>query len=73
MSELRKKKTATNMVYSPDHHIPLGQAVKTPDGEYGLRIKKDKTTYEVVTIGKLMTQIVKAAAINEIQECEKRV
>lgn len=60
MSDLRKKKTTMNMVYTPDHHIPLGQAIITPDGEYGLRIKKDKTTYETVTIGKLMSQIMQA-------------
>lgn len=60
MAEHPSKK-ADNMVYSPDHHIPLGQAVKTENGEYGLRVKKDKATYEVVPIGKLMSQIVQVA------------
>lgn len=54
-------KKADNMIYSPSHHIPLGQAVKTDKGEYGLRVKKDKSTYEVVPIGKLMSQIVQVA------------
>lgn len=57
----RSSKKADNMVYSPDHHIPLGQAVKIANGEYGLRVKKDKTTYEVVPIGKLLSQIVQVA------------
>lgn len=57
----RASKKAENMVYSPDLHIPLGQAVKTDSGEYGLRVKKDKTTYEVVPISKLMSQIVHVA------------
>ena len=52
-----KFKRATAMIYSPNHHIPLGQAVKTQNGEYGLRVKKDK----VIPIGKLMPMIVKAA------------
>ena len=49
------------MIYSPNHHIPLGQAVTTQNGEYGLRVKKDKDTYEVIPIGKLMPMIVKSA------------
>lgn len=57
----QKNKKANNMVYSPDHHIPLGQAVKNDKGEYGLRVKKDKTTYEVVPIGKLMSEIIQVA------------
>ena len=48
------------MVYSRDLHIPVGQAVKTANGEYGLRVKKDKN-YEVITIGDLMPMIIKAA------------
>ena len=60
MTERDSKKT-DHMVYSPDHHIPLGQAVKTENGEYGLRVKKDKSTYEVVPIGKLMSQIIQVA------------
>lgn len=57
----RNSKKADNMVYSPDLHIPLGQAVRIKGGEYGLRVKKDKTSFEVVPIGKLMSQIVQLA------------
>ena len=54
----RKKKG--NMVYSEQFHIPLGQAVKMPTGDYGLRVKKDKN-YEIIPVGKLMAQIVQLA------------
>ena len=54
-------KKATNMIQSPDLHIPLGQAVRTKSGEYGLRVKKDKVTFEVIPISKLMSQIVYVA------------
>lgn len=60
MTEHPNKK-AHNMVYSPDYHIPLGQAIKLENGEYGLRVKKDKNTYEEIPIGKLMSQIVQIA------------
>lgn len=53
-------KKADNMTYSPVHHIPLGQAVKTKDGEYALRVKRDKNTYEVIPVGKLVAQIIQA-------------
>lgn len=42
------------MLYSPHHHIPIGQAVKAPNGEYVLRVKKDKHTYEEVSLSKLL-------------------
>ena len=48
------------MVYSEEFHIPLGQAVKMPTGDYGLRVKKDKN-YEIIPVGKLMAQIVQLA------------
>lgn len=59
MRENGSKKTE-NMVYTEEFHIPLGQAVKTPTGDYGLRVKKDKN-YEVIPVAKLMAQIVQLA------------
>ena len=56
----RSNKKVGNMVYSPDHHIPLGQAIKTPNGEYALRVKRDKT-YEEIPIGRLVPMIVQTA------------
>ena len=49
------------MIYSPDHHIPLGQAVKSENGKYGLRVKKDKSTFEFVPIDNLISQIIRVA------------
>lgn len=37
MAELRP--STTKMIYTPDRHIPVGEAVKMADGEYGLRIQ----------------------------------
>ena len=48
------------MLYSPHHHIPIGQAAKAPNGEYVLRVKKDKHTYEKVSISKLLRMFVHA-------------
>lgn len=53
-------KKANNMVYTEDHHIALGQAIKTESGEYALRVKKD-SNYDVISMGKLMAQIVQLA------------
>ena len=56
----KSSKKNENMVYTEEFHIPLGQAVKTPTGDYGLRVKRDKN-YEVIPLGKLMAQIVQLA------------
>lgn len=56
MTEKLKKRTI-NMLYTPNHHIPIGEVVKTPNGELGLCLKKDKETYEVLSIGWIVSQI----------------
>ena len=57
-SKTAKKK----MVYTPECHIPLGEAVKTEQGEYALRIKKPQgQEYEIVPIGTLVSQVAQAA------------
>ena len=48
------------MVYTPEQHIPVGQAVKISKGKYGLLIKKDKK-YELIPMGDLMEQVVHTA------------
>ena len=53
-------KSTLNMIYTPNYHIPIGQAVKAPNGEYVLRVKKDKHTYEEVSISKLLRMFVHA-------------
>lgn len=61
MRERRSKsKKAENMIYTEEHHIALGQAIKTESGEYALRVKKDQN-YDVIPMGKLMAQIVQLA------------
>ena len=37
MTEQSSKKSE-NMVYSPQHHVPIGQAIKLENGDYGLRV-----------------------------------
>lgn len=57
-----KKPKTSKMVYTPQCHIPIGEAILTESGEYALRIKKPKSQeVEVISIGKLMTQVAQAA------------
>lgn len=57
-----KKCKPSKMVYTPQCHIPIGEAIVTDNGEYALRIKKPKSQeVEVISIGKLMTQVAQAA------------
>lgn len=58
-----KERTSSkkNMVYTPECHIPIGEAVTTEKGELALRIKKNSREYEVVPIGMLVTQVARTA------------
>ena len=50
----RKKK----MVYTPERHIPIGEALKTDSGEYALRLKKSgENEYETISIGQLLNRV----------------
>ena len=56
------KSERSRMVYTPECHIPIGEAILTDNGEYALRIKKPKSQeVEVISIGKLMTQVAQVA------------
>ena len=60
-----KKLKPSRMIYTPECHIPIGEACKTPSGEYALRIKKAKGgEVEIIPIGKLLTQVAQAAEAN---------
>ena len=60
MAELRTG--ANKMIYTPDHHIPIGEALTLADGEYALRIKKPKSQeVEIIRIGKLLSQVATTA------------
>ena len=61
---MNKSKTAENMIYSDEYHIPLGQAIKTNKGEYGLRVKNNSNTYEIITLNNLTAQIIQMADSN---------
>lgn len=51
-----------NMIYTPDRHIPVGEAVKMADGEYGLRIKRAKGhDVDIIPISKLYSQVINTA------------
>ena len=47
-----------NMIYTEKHHIALGQAIRTENGEYALRIKRDNK-YDVMSMSKLIAQIIR--------------
>lgn len=47
------------MIYTTECHIPIGEAVKTENGEYAIKIKKPNSPQtEVLSIGKLLSQII---------------
>lgn len=58
MRMTRTNKKSNRMVYTPECHIPVGEAVMMENGEPALRIKKPKgQEYEVVTLGKLFAAV----------------
>ena len=68
MKDISKKKLY-NMVYSPNQHIPIGEAIKTENGEYALRVKRSKgNDIEVVPIGQLVSKIFQLAETKETKQ-----
>jgi len=56
-----QKKNKT-MVYTPNRHIPIGEAIKTESGEYALRIKRPNSKdIEIISIGKLVSEVAQTA------------
>ena len=54
--------TASNMIYSPTNHTPVGAAVRRPDGSHVLRIKNERTKkYDDFPIERLMTEVIEKA------------
>lgn len=52
------KNSKSNMVYTPERHIPIGEALKTSSGEYAIRLKKNgENEYEIISIGQLLNQV----------------
>lgn len=51
------------MIYTPEHHIPVGEAIVAPNGEIAIKVKKAKTDeYDYILIGSLVSQ---AASLSE--------
>lgn len=48
-----------HLIKTPVHKIPIGEAVKKPDGHYSLRIKKPKgSEYEELSLDHLISMVV---------------
>jgi len=49
------------LIYTPERHIPIGEAVKTANGVHGIKVKKagGKDT-EVITLDSLYKLVVQA-------------
>ena len=57
--QTRRKK---NMVYTPNDHIPIGEAIKRPDGSHAIRVKNPKTKKEdEISLDGLFEAVVHAA------------
>ena len=53
-----KNKKNKKMIYTPEHHIPVGEAIVAPNGEIALQVKKAKSDeYDYILIGSLVSQV----------------
>ena len=51
-----------HLIKTPVHKIPIGEAVKKPDGHYSLRIKKPKgSEYKELSLDRLISMVVTEA------------
>lgn len=55
-----------NLIYTPEHHIPIGEAVMTETGIHGIKLKKagGKDT-EIITLDSLYKLVVLATEKNK--------
>ena len=57
-----EKKNRVRVLKTPVHKIPIGEAVKKPDGRYCIRIKKPKgEEVEEVPLDQLLSMVVTEA------------
>lgn len=56
-----------NLIYSPNHRIPIGESVKKKDGTYIIRVKKHKSSvYDEFSLDYLCNEVIsKATTDNE--------
>lgn len=63
-----------NMVYTPTYHIPIGEALKLPDGTHVLRIKNPFTKrYDEISLDSLNTEVVERAFYAETRTVAQRL
>ena len=55
-----QEKNTPHMIYSPEKHIPLFEAVTTETGARAIRVKRNKA-YEVVTLDTLLALVLQNA------------
>ena len=54
------------MVYTPKDHIPVGEAVKRPDGSHAIRVKNPRTNkVDEITLDSLFEEVVQKAIAAE--------
>lgn len=47
-------KRKPNMIYTPNCHIPIGEAIKNPDGTLAIRIKRNSSNqYDEISLDNL--------------------
>lgn len=73
MTERLQRQSKTNLVYTPNRHIPIGEAVMTENGVRAVRFKKagEKDT-EVVPIDTLIALLVNATNEGKKQDSQAR-
>lgn len=66
-----KPRSPTKMIYTPVHRIPIGEAIKRPDGTYALRVKKpSKDEFDEIPLETLCSSVVMSAERNNITDRE---
>lgn len=55
-------KRKPNMIYTPNCHIPIGEAIKNPDGTLAIRIKRNSSNqYDEISLDNLYQSAVRKA------------
>ena len=50
------------IIYSPEHHIPIFEAITTETGALAVHIKRNKV-YEVITLDTLLMLVLRETAV----------
>ena len=62
---------SAKMIYTPKDHIPVGEAVKMPDGTHALRVKNPRTKgFDDISLDTLLEALVQQA--KQVQNAETR-